>query len=89
MYLGLEKEEIERCELNKEARTSLSQAATFQDQDAVHEIFSELRREDPASNIFKFLNLSCTSSPLEILRMRRVSAVSKVIPPCTRSELNN
>ena len=49
MYLGLEKEEIERCELNKEARTSLSQAATFQDQDAVHEIFSELRREDPVA----------------------------------------
>ena len=49
MYLGLEKEEIERCELNKEARTSLSKAATFQDQNAVHEIFSELRREDPVA----------------------------------------
>jgi cytochrome P450 len=49
VYLGLEKEEIERCELNKEARTSLSQAVTFQDQNAVHEIFSELRREDPVA----------------------------------------
>ena len=35
--------------MNKEARTSLSQAVTFQDQDAVHEIFSELRREDPVA----------------------------------------
>ena len=33
--------------MSKEARTSLSKAATFQDQNAVHEIFSELRREDP------------------------------------------
>jgi linalool 8-monooxygenase len=35
--------------LNEEARSSLSQAATFQDQDVVHEIFSELRREDPVA----------------------------------------
>jgi len=40
---------LRKKKLNKEARTSLSQAATFQDQDAVHEIFSELRREDPVS----------------------------------------
>ena len=33
--------------MNEEKRILLSQAATFQDQDAVHEIFSELRREDP------------------------------------------
>ena len=35
--------------MSKEARTSLSKAATFQDQNAVHEIFSELRREDPVA----------------------------------------
>ena len=35
--------------MNKEKRILLSQAATFQDQDAVHEIFSELRREDPVA----------------------------------------
>ena len=40
---------MRKKKLNKEARTSLSQAATFQDQDAVHEIFSELRREDPVA----------------------------------------
>ena len=40
---------LRKKKLNKEARTSLSQAATFQDQDAVHEIFSELRREDPVA----------------------------------------
>ena len=42
----------------------------------------------PASNIFKFLNLSCTSLPIAILRKRRRSSVSKVIPPFSRSELN-
>ena len=40
---------LRKKKLNKEARTSLSKAATFQDQDAVHEIFSELRREDPVA----------------------------------------
>ena len=35
--------------MNEEKRILLSQAATFQDQDAVHEIFSELRREDPVA----------------------------------------
>tara|TARA_B100000586_G_scaffold157356_1_gene114521 strand:+ start:156 stop:563 length:408 start_codon:yes stop_codon:yes gene_type:complete len=33
--------------LNEESRLSLTHAATFQDQEAVHEIFSEMRREDP------------------------------------------
>ena len=40
---------MRKKKLNKDARTSLSQAATFQDQDAVHEVFSELRREDPVA----------------------------------------
>ena len=40
---------LRKKKLNKEARTSLSQASIFQDQDAVHEIFSELRREDPVA----------------------------------------
>ena len=35
--------------MGDKARTSLSEAATFQDQDAVHEIFKELRREDPVA----------------------------------------
>ncbi len=35
--------------MNKEKRILLSQAITFQDQDVVHEIFSELRREDPVA----------------------------------------
>ena len=35
--------------MNKQDRISLSRAETFQDQDAVHEIFSELRREDPVA----------------------------------------
>ena len=35
--------------MNTESRISLSRAETFQDQDAVHEIFSELRREDPVA----------------------------------------
>ena len=33
--------------MNDEARLALSEPETFQDQAAVHEIFSELRREDP------------------------------------------
>lgn len=35
--------------MNTESRISLSRAETFQDQDAVHEIFSELRKEDPVA----------------------------------------
>ena len=35
--------------MGDKARTSLSEAGTFQDQDAVHEIFKELRREDPVA----------------------------------------
>ena len=35
--------------MNERARISLSKAATFQDQSAVHEIFKELRREDPVA----------------------------------------
>jgi len=35
--------------LNSESKISLSRAETFQDQDAVHEIFSELRKEEPVA----------------------------------------
>ena len=35
--------------MKTEAKISLSRAETFQDQDAVHEIFSELRKEDPVA----------------------------------------
>ena len=35
--------------MNIESKISLSRAETFQDQDAVHEIFSELRKEDPVA----------------------------------------
>ncbi|SVD78578.1 uncharacterized protein METZ01_LOCUS431432, partial [marine metagenome] len=35
--------------MKTESKISLSRAETFQDQDAVHEIFSELRKEDPVA----------------------------------------
>ena len=35
--------------MNSESKISLSRAETFQDQDAVHEIFSELRKEEPVA----------------------------------------
>ena len=35
--------------MNEDLRISLSQAEIFQDHKAVHEIFTELRKEDPVS----------------------------------------
>ena len=35
--------------MNDEARLALSEPETFQDQKAVHQIFTELRREDPVA----------------------------------------